>query len=179
MSAFEPFEPIAQALRDALTPEDGWRALLAGLDEAVPGVATQLGTVDFAADLAVVSASLAEVLRLRPPRDEVDMLYFGLFDEVYGRRHQLGYYVQGYAGFGDRGEQVLEGRPAWGKTYLKSTVLDALKRAEVKRRGRRRQVLGYTGQLATALWLTRWATAGVPDRFAILVGFDSGDVVRV
>ncbi|MGE0144387.1 MAG: hypothetical protein AB7I19_11410 [Planctomycetota bacterium] len=128
---------------------------------------------------------LSQLIQRDPPPDDIDALWFGLFDAVDEEGSEcIGYYVAGIRGF-DEDDPDSRCSPAWWPEgrYLASATLAAIKEAEIEagRRGAdgQRAYMGYAGQLGAALLVSRFGAEGLAGRRQLVVGFDSGDYVVV
>jgi hypothetical protein len=135
-------------------------------------------------DISQLKAQLEHVLSSEPPPAGVAALFFGLFDALDENEQEIiGYYVAGVTHF-DPEEPDTLCNPAWfpESRYLYSRALEAIKQAELSAaeagRADDRALLGYAGQLATAIIVSRHAADGL-SQARIVVGFDSGDFVEV
>jgi len=182
-AAFSLVSGIAKSATDV---RSGWDTLIHALAEHCDSqTVSHLSAVDIARDVLSVHQQLSQLVQGSPPPDDIDALWFGLFDAVDGEGSEcIGYYVAGIRGF-DEDDPDSRCSPAWWpeNRYLSSAALAAVKQAEVEagRRGAdgQRAYLGYAGQLGAALLVSRFGAEGLAGPRRLVVGFDSGDYAVV
>jgi hypothetical protein len=182
MDLEEEFNKVVRLANDAPDPGSAWQALVHLLTPHVSReMLTLLNGVVVEDDVTGIREQIRALLVSEPPPPSLQAFYFGLFDAVSQNGiESIGYYISGVDQY-DADDPDCLCDPVWWPQdrYLKSTALDAIKRAELSANGEGRQVLAYAGQLGAALLVSRFASRGLLEGVRRLVGFDSGDGAEV
>ena len=185
MDLASTFDDVLSIARQGKNADTAWASLVRYLEERGGASLRQLADVDMQRDVESVRQHIQKLVSSEPPPSDLNAVYFGLFDAVDGDGAEvIGYYIAGVRGFDpEDGDSLCD--PAWWpeKRYLRSEALDAVKDAELRAKaGGQTEVqalLGYAGQLGTALLVSRFSSAGLfPGRHCV-VGFDSGDFAEI
>lgn len=176
---------VVRISAESLEPSDAWATLVAYLESASGTPLPDLRSVDVHADVVSVQHQLERVVHAQPLPENLNAVYFGLFDTVENNDNRgIGFYVSGVEAFDPNdGDSLCS--PAWWPDgrYLSSTCLDAIKAAELAAQSTMmpelRALLGYAGQLGAALIVVRFAAGGLFVGLKRVVGFDSGDFAEL
>jgi hypothetical protein len=185
MDLASTFDDVVKIAKNAENPDAGWAFLVGYLEKRGGEPLRQLAAVDIQRDVDKVRGQIRELVSGEPPPNDLNAVYFGLFDtEDDEGAETIGYYITGVTRFDPKdGDSLCN--PAWwpDARYLTSATLNAIKGAEVSAAASGqtdlRQLLGYSGQLGAALLLSRFASAGLFPGLHQVVGFDSGDFAQI
>jgi hypothetical protein len=187
MSIDRAFTSIVCLAQSAASVDAGVAALVRHLARARE-LRECLREVDPAEDVASVRRQIEHLIHTEPPPSDLPAVYFGLFDTVDDDgTEMIGYYVAGAARYDVETSGVLgvsEDGPWWPeRRYLNSSLLDAVKRAELiadeAGRDKARDILAYSGELGMAMLVSKFASEGLFGHARRIVGFDSGDVATL
>ena len=181
-STFSDVVSLAQA---ADSPGAGWVSLVRYLEDRSGESLPQLAVVDIERDVENVRRRLQELISSEPPPNDLNAVYFGLFDALDDDGAEvMGYYIAGVKDFDPMdGDSLCD--PAWWPEgrYLESAVLSLIKNAELsaKANGQTelRALLSYAGRLGGGLLISKFAAAGLFPGHHCVVGFDEGDFAEI
>lgn len=184
MKLSEAFDGVVAIAKGAKNVDAGMSDLLAYLAEGAGDFLKVVQSADVAADVETIRRQLITLVQSEPPPDDVDVLYFGLFDAVdQDGNEAIRYYVAGVHGYNSDDPETLCDPKWWpAERYLESETLCAVKAAELSAaRGNEdaRELIAYAGQLGVALLVSKFASIGVFSLNRCVVGFDSGDVAEI
>ena len=174
------FETLRTVIAESSTSADAWQGVVAAVDAAGYHVPAELRDIEADAEVTRVAAQLAAGLAEEPPPAGLSFYYFGLFDswDPDTKREGAGFYFSG--GNGEPEEALAEGDLAYlpEMRYLESELLHAIK-AAAPALEEEYLVFDYGLMFGAAGTLAKFAArdAGLPG--PLMVGFDSGDFVRV
>src|SRR5688572_30099452 len=99
MDLASTFHDVVRIAQGAPDPSSGWTSLVGYLEKHGGDPLPQLAAVDLGRDVVDVRDQLVEVIESEPPGNDLNAIYFGLFDTVGDDGIEgIGYYIAGVKG---------------------------------------------------------------------------------
>ncbi|HEY8310485.1 MAG TPA: hypothetical protein VIG47_08010 [Gemmatimonadaceae bacterium] len=181
MDPGDVFQAMWDAVRAADSAEAAWRAVVGVGIPAGISIREELLSFDAGTEVRKIVAQVRHTMQQEPPLEDLTFLYFGLFTSVSPGApggEGAGFYVSG--GTGSDPEADVHQRLTYfpDHRFLGSGLLQGIK-MEVTCEGGDYEFYDYALMFGAAAVLAKFAVRELGLPYAVVVGFDSGDIVRV
>ena len=181
MEPGDVFQAMWDAVRAAESAEAAWRATVGVGVPAEISIRDELRSFDVGTEVRSVATQVRDVMRQEPPPQDLSFLYFGLFTMMAPSAPGgagAGFYVSG--GTGSNPEEDVHQRLTYfpEQRFLGSGLLQGIQ-MEATCEGGDYPFYDYALMFGAAAMLAKFALRELGLRYSLVVGFDSGDIVRI
>ena len=180
MELEDAYDRVATVVNQSADPTASWVELIRFTVQECGEAASALRSFPLAPEFLDFRAQLDRLIEVAPVPHEVDTLYFGLFDAIDPTdpdRVATGFYVSGASGYVTGDPDTLVDPVYFPEDrFLASALLEAVRGLSYADADHA-EFYEYALTLGAAGLLVRHSVLGLPARWKVVVGFDSGDVL--